>query len=1149
MGPVLLGDFQLHAVLAKGSTALVYSGSHRVHRTPAAIKVLAGEAIRDDRYRQDFATEARTIAALNHPSIIRLFDQGAVDEAAVEASAGRMSLGAPYLVMERLDYGSLHTLRRIPAPWSVLHLLLCQTLEGLGYAHARGVLHCDLKPSNVLIANLRTDAVRIADFGLARVWGRGETPLPEAARIIGTPAYMAPEQATGSWRDWGPETDLYALGCLAWSLLTGVPPLVRASAEQTLQAQVRDSPPVLLSRVPVPVGTDAWLHRLLQKRPGDRFRTASDALQALYALGDRAGPVRSARPGDTPATPPTGVEPHPTDSLTTPISPVPMPDLPAADVEPVRPRAVPIPPADPPVSYRPVDDASTLDAGLRMLPLRRPRLIGQEGVRRALWTALRGVCTERSPRAVLLRGPAGIGKTRLASWLSANASELGYAQTLICAHSPFPGPLVGLPAALGRRLGCQRLDPTRVADRLVRLGLPLQRGPIDDVESLARILGESALRVDDAGGVADPSQRGRLLVRVLGALAAARPLIVVVDDAQWAGPTLDVVARTLDDRAGPPVLFVLAARDEGLVDRPVEGSQLATLAAHDRCQEQRVEPLSDDEIRRLLAVQLPLDRDLSATVEAHAGGNPAFALQVVRGWAQRGELELDGSQFRLRAGASSDVPTTLVQVWKHRVRSVYLSLSTGQRQALEIGAAMGHVVDAPDWRHIARRAGAEPDAELIDVLASRGLVRVLADEASWVFAHGGARECVLEAARSRGVLARHHSAIADALAQTDDADPGRIGVHRFEGGDYAAAVGPLLAASEALQGVGGDARPLLSRCRRALDGLEPAARRDRELHWMLLHARSLGYLQQHDAAMTALGRLWARLGDDGDPRLAGRAHLLAADLHLAAGQTSEALEHADRAWEVCDRAGDVESRLRADVSRSAILTWTGRLDQAEPCADRAVRDAPPGSQTSALALLRRGDLHRALGEFDASLADYRKAQRTCEQLGDRRLWSFAANNQAEIHRLQGRFDTARSLYEEVLALGVVDVSSTGVNLVLLALAEDRFDEMATRLNAADFVGLPSVAAGLVHLLRMCVDARARKWDDWDRNWAAATDKIAAAEAVDRDFAEVALRAGILAMERDEGDRAKRVLALAERQARLTHDAAVIARCEAALAAG
>ncbi len=209
MNPVTLGPFTITGLLGKGGMGEVYRGMHTAQKVPVAIKVLKGPIAQDPVYQESFRNEVSAVAGLDHPSIVKVFDYGQVPADAADASDGFLVAGCPYLVMELVEGGALFQWRG-RLSWEQSRRMIQLLLDALAHAHARGVIHRDLKPGNVLI-NPDLSRVVLTDFGLAHAWDRKASTESEKS-VMGTPAYMAPEQLRGQWRDQGPWTDLYDLG-------------------------------------------------------------------------------------------------------------------------------------------------------------------------------------------------------------------------------------------------------------------------------------------------------------------------------------------------------------------------------------------------------------------------------------------------------------------------------------------------------------------------------------------------------------------------------------------------------------------------------------------------------------------------------------------------------------------------------------------------------------------------------------------------------------------------------------------------------------------------------------------------------------------------------------------------------------------------
>ncbi len=285
---IAIGPFDLIEPVARGGMAEVWRGEHRAQRVPVAVKVVTPPQGREQAYREQFTHEVQAMARLHHPAVVRIHDYGEIDTATSALTRGALAAGAPYLAMEWLAGGSLRNLRTMD--WPRLRATLLALLDALAHAHAHGVVHRDLKPDNVLIGDR---GPVLTDFGLAV----NPAVVGEAigSDSLGTPGYMAPEQIRNDWRAFGPWTDLYAVGCMAYELATGHAPHAdrhRGSAVGLLVAHIQEPLPALAPRFPVPHAFEQWLVRMMGRTPHSRFRFAADAAVALLGLPDEVqGPA------------------------------------------------------------------------------------------------------------------------------------------------------------------------------------------------------------------------------------------------------------------------------------------------------------------------------------------------------------------------------------------------------------------------------------------------------------------------------------------------------------------------------------------------------------------------------------------------------------------------------------------------------------------------------------------------------------------------------------------------------------------------------------------------------------------------------------------------------------------------------------------
>ncbi|GAA1971166.1 protein kinase domain-containing protein [Kitasatospora viridis] len=302
IGRALNGRYELVGTIGAGGMATVYHGVDRVLGRPVAVKILNGGLAEDPRFAERFSREAQHAAMLVHPRIAMVFDSG-------------MDQGSPYIVMELVRGRALSSLVAEAGPMPIeravgIAAAVCEALE---VAHAAGLVHRDIKPGNVMITD--DGGVKVVDFGIARANAAGGQQLTQTATVLGTAAYLSPEQATAAEVDG--RADLYALGCVLTEMLTGEPPFTADTPVAIAFKQVtEEAPPVSLLRPEVPPALDHVVARLLAKRPADRPASAAAARAELLAAVPVSGAVNrtsellamSASDGDrTAVLPPTAV--------------------------------------------------------------------------------------------------------------------------------------------------------------------------------------------------------------------------------------------------------------------------------------------------------------------------------------------------------------------------------------------------------------------------------------------------------------------------------------------------------------------------------------------------------------------------------------------------------------------------------------------------------------------------------------------------------------------------------------------------------------------------------------------------------------------------------------------------------------------------
>src|SRR5213078_3669511 len=278
MSEVLAGRYELGDRLGVGGMSTVRLARDRRLEREVAVKVLAEHLAEDPQFVTRFRREALAAARLVHPNIVQVFDFG-LDE----------PTGRHYIVMEHIRGQSAAEILRERSilPVSEALAIVSHACRGLDYAHRNGVVHRDIKPGNLLRSE--EGPVKVADFGIARNMG-DESSITQVGSVLGTAAYLAPEQAHG--KEAGPRADLYGLGVVTYQALSGRLPYEAQSLTELALKQQREAPALLhLLNPEVTPQLAAAVDRALALEAGDRFASAEEMRQALADGARGVGPM------------------------------------------------------------------------------------------------------------------------------------------------------------------------------------------------------------------------------------------------------------------------------------------------------------------------------------------------------------------------------------------------------------------------------------------------------------------------------------------------------------------------------------------------------------------------------------------------------------------------------------------------------------------------------------------------------------------------------------------------------------------------------------------------------------------------------------------------------------------------------------------
>ncbi len=1145
--PIHIGPFLVSELVGRGGMGVVWKGVHEEQGTAVAIKVLSGHLSGRETHMANFREEVRKVAQFTHPGIVIVFDSGEIPlEAAREcreqlgrspAAENRPEPGSPYLVMEYCGGGSLGDRGRV-FDWSDIRRLLLSLLDALAHAHARGVIHRDLKPDNVLFATGPDGmpVVKLSDFGVSLSADMGSTTMDN--KIVGTLPFMAPEQFE-DWRDHGPWTDLYALGCMAYQLTAGTPPFTgRAAAEFAGQHMFSEPPPLTLPSS-YPPEYAGWVLRLLEKKPRDRFRCAADA---AYALAAMVGQERFSTSKFTSEMTTLALN-EPTERLSDEDwkerGRRPLPDdepqaNAAQTVEVVPPRPAPIPETWH-SKAQPQANMSLIGTGMGLYQWRTVPMVDRVDERNHIWDRLIDVHRNSRAQAVLLRGEAGVGKSRLARWMGERSMEVGAVTTLLRAeHNPIPGPRHGIPPMVARHLRCFGLGQESVQRRVDKV-LALH-GITDRYDRMALtdfIVGET----QDAA--ATPAERHIVFRRFLELLCKERTVVLVLEDVQWGSDTLGFVQHILStqDEQPLPLLILLTAREEILQRRPLELELVRELTRHDVTDEREIGPLAGTDQEELVSQLLRLEGPLAEQVRDRTGGNPLFAVQLVGDWVSRGVLQVGRTGFVLTRGELAAVPPTIYAMWQARLSRVLASQPGETERALQVAAALGLEVDRAEWQSACRTLGIEFSMGVVETLLADHLAEPR--DNGWAFSHGMLRESIQQDAMEDGFWTRVNRACAEMLGDSPEVRGRmeRIGQHLVEAQELEQSLEPLM--------LGARERLDTSDYRKALELLD---RRDEIMRSLDVRPRDERW------GLGWIGRIRAQLGL-GQFKDAG---------HLAA-QTAEkarrnrwktiypsALRYqAMTLWKQGDlglaetvlvraqmealRAGDRLEEARSILHLSIVNRMLGDPERALENSQEAyeIFDELQNRQGMTDGLTEIGNNHTAMGELEQGGDYLRRALELFQEMGNRFGIAHTHNSLAEILRQQDRLPEAEQEYEnaeEMLErVGSPERTVPLLNRGLLNLKRKTYLEAQSILEE----GIVTVRAlgqrhllGYFHVALLPCSAHAGNWREWDDHMTEAITLLDETGAVDQDIAWPAELASELASGLGETERSLQALQLA-----------------------
>ncbi len=998
------GRYYILKELGEGGRGIVYKAKDTVLNRVVAIKILK-KAFLSEEPRSRFLREAQTIAKLNHPNVVSIYEIGAVRITAKELGVKGWIKGEKkeeekqFFVLEFVDGMSLRDLMATyPEGKCDIQTVLRTSMDvckALQYAHSQGVLHLDIKPENILIT--QEGIAKPMDFGLAKMLG--EPSITQEGMIVGTVAYVAPEIALGKGAD--ARSDLYSLGAVLYEMVTGKPPFPEEDPVKTIFSHIHDypvSPSKLNPKVPQALAE--CIMKLLEKEPGKRYHTAEDLLKVLREVAE--GFLRETL---APSLEPSVVVPSP------------------------RPTAA--------------REVQLIDRVEEMGVLRE-----------AVDRAVRG-----EGGVAFLYGEAGIGKTRLARELGAYARLRG--MQVLSGRCPALFAMDGVPPYVLWKEVIKDYLEVCAPEQLYRV---IGFYPAE-VSKLVPELKQKLGAFPQSLPISVEHERDRLFEAVsqfMTNISKEVPLLVVLDDLQWTDQSSLLLLHYLARGVYKESLLLLGAYRDTYVDEHHPLSPVLTELNRERLlQSVPLKRLSfDDSVEMIKQIleQEDVSREFCELVYEKTRGNPFFVEEVIKSLKEEGVIYREEDKWKLREVSRIEFPKTVKGVVKKRLGR----LGDECQRVLTLASFVGKDFT---FEALCGVTGVEEDKllELMERMLKTGLVkeRVIRGQDVYSFADIIVRDVVHEEV-SRLRHKRLHRAVGSALekvyAENIDEHLGELALHFLEGGDEEKALDYFLKAGEKAAEVYANSEAA-SHFQSALRLLEEKEGELQEKGRVLERLGDIKRLVgEHDACTTCWNdalRLWKQLHEKGkvsrvhrkmanvfweeigDTKRAKEHHGKAlkiletepesvelaslyedmAHMYYRTEDVAKSLSWAEKALELAEKLNDSEVIASSHASLGTIFTYTGALKKARECLEKALKIAlDNGYVETALRAYHNIAMALPAEERERRLEYYEKGLDLAKKVGHIVLQSWISSNLSWIYIGRGNMNKAMSLAEESVAL-------------------------------------------------------------------------------------------------------------------------------------
>ena len=1054
------GRYAILKKLGEGGKGIVYKARDTALNRVVAIKMLKSAVSSEDAYSR-FIREAQAVGRLNHPNIVSIYDIGKEEE-------------KQFFVLEFVDGMSLRELMKTyPEGKCDIQTVLRISIDicsALQYAHSQGVLHRDIKPENILISE--EGIAKLMDFGLAKMLG--QPSITQEGIIVGTVAYVAPENALGKGAD--ARSDLYSFGAVLYEIVTGKPPFAGEDPVKVIFGHIHDYP-VSPSRLnpKVPHALADCIVKLLEKEPGKRYQDAAALLEVLRGIGE---------------------------------------DFLRETLVPSRKPSVVVP------SLRPsaIKEIQLIDRVEEMTILKE-----------AVDRAVRG-----EGGLVFLYGEAGIGKTRLARELGAYARLRG--MQVLYGRCPALFRMDGVPPyvlwnevikdylqictpeQLYKVIGYYPGEVCKLVPEVKqKLGTIPQSLPISPEHERDRLF--------------------EAVSQFITNISKEAPLLVVLDDLQWTDQSSLLLLHYLARGVHREHLLLLGDyRDSDIDERHPLTPVLTELNRERLLQSVQLKRMSFDDISEMIKQILEQDvvqREFCQLVYEKTKGNPFFAEEVIKSLKEEEVIYREGNKWKIKEVSQIEFPKTVKSVIKARITRLDDDCQNVLTMASFVGKdftfeALCGVTGVEEDKLL----------ELLEKMLKTGLIkeRLIRGEDVYSFADIIVRDVVHEEVsllrhkKLHGVVG---CALEKVYDKKIDEHLGELAYHFLEGGDKDKALGYFLKAGEKAAKIyaNGEAVSYFQSALNLLEDKEDELRKKACVLEKLGDIKKL--LGEYDASVRYWDDallLWKQLNEKETAAALHRkmANVLWSNL----GNREKAKDHHEKALKILEtEAGSVElARLYEDMAGMICMGATGNLTEALSWAEKAVELA---KKLNAYEVVARS--YTCLGEILGMLGNRRRAAECMDRAlkialdngyMDTALWVYndtgflpAEEHERILEYLEKGFELAKKVGD------LSWMSWIAVNLAWTYLRMGNINKAV--LLAEESVALDRKTAYLTHL-SMSLDHLGLDYQilgEWEKAEQYYKEALSISQKLD-DFQSIAFACGLLGVfhfERGEHAKAKEFL--------------------------